>query len=154
MAEDSDLERTEPASPKRFEQAREDGQVARSLELSTFAVLLAAGGGLWLMGSALMGQLSGIMQNGMRLERAPAFDPDLMLLRLQQQAFDALLALLPLLLLLLVAALVSPLLLNGWLFTLKSLQPKFQRLNPPKASEGFFRCTAWRNSPRRSQRRW
>lgn len=130
MAEDSDLERTEPASPKRLEQAREDGQVARSSELSTFAVLLAAGGGLWLIGSTLMGRLSGLMQNGLRLERAVAFDPDLMLVRLQQQAFDALLALLPLLLLLLVAALVSPLLLNGWLFTLKSLQPDFQRLNP------------------------
>ena len=130
MAEDSDLERTEPASPKRLEQAREEGQVARSLELSTFVVLLAAAGGLWGMGSGLMGQLSGVMKNGMRLERALAFDTDLMLIHLHQQALDALLALLPLLLLLLVAALISPLLLNGWLFTLKSLQPDFQRLNP------------------------
>src|SRR5258706_6174752 len=128
MAEDSDLERTEPASPRRLEQAREEGQVARSLELSTFAVLLAAAGGLWLMGASLMGQLSALMKNSLRLGRALAFDPELMLLRLQQQAMDALLALLPLLLLLLVAALCSPLLLNGWLFTLKSLQPDFQRL--------------------------
>ena len=37
MAEDSDLERTEPATPKRIEKAREDGQVARSQELTTFA---------------------------------------------------------------------------------------------------------------------
>ena len=38
MAEESDLERTEPATPKRIEKAREDGQVARSQELTTFAV--------------------------------------------------------------------------------------------------------------------
>ena len=130
MAEDSDLERTEPASPKRLERAREDGQVARSPELSTFAVLLAAAGGLWWMGASLMGQFSSMMKNGMQMERALAFDSELMLLRLYQQAGDGLRALLPLLLLLLVAALVSPLLLNGWIFSLKSLQPDFQRLNP------------------------
>ena len=50
MAEESDLERTEPASQRRLEQARERGQVPRSPELSTFAVLLAAGGGMIVMG--------------------------------------------------------------------------------------------------------
>ena len=138
MAEDSDLERTEPASPKRLEQAREEGQVARSLELSTFAVLLAAAGGLWLMGSGLLERLSALMKNGMRLERELAFDPEFMLRRLHDQSFDALLAVLPLLLLLLIAALASPLLLNGWLFTLKSLQPDFKRLNPLRGLGRIF----------------
>ncbi|MDE3208319.1 MAG: EscU/YscU/HrcU family type III secretion system export apparatus switch protein, partial [Pseudomonadota bacterium] len=46
MAEDSDLERTEQASQRRIEQAREKGQVARSRELSTMIMLLAAGGAL------------------------------------------------------------------------------------------------------------
>ena len=130
MAEDSDLERTEPASLRRLEKAREDGQVARSLELSTFASLLAAAGGLWFMGAGLMSQFSAMMQSGLQLERALAFDPGLMLARLAQQASDGLLALLPLLLLLFVAGLVSPLLLNGWNFSLKTLQPDFKRLNP------------------------
>src|SRR3972149_5590979 len=138
MAEDSDLERTEPASPKRLEQAREEGQVARSPELSTFAVLLAAAGGLWLMGASLVGKLSGVVKSGLRLEPALAFDSDLMLLRLQQQAFDALLALAPLLLLLVVAALVSPLLLDGWLFALKALPPGFKRLNPAQGIGKIF----------------
>jgi len=55
MAEDSDLERTEPASSRRIEQAREKGQVARSRELATFTVLIAGGGGLMMMGAGLMG---------------------------------------------------------------------------------------------------
>ncbi len=138
MAEDSDLERTEPATPRRLEKAREEGQVARSLELSTFAVLLAAAGGFWLMGSSLMGQLAGVMKNGMRMERALAFDPERMFARLHEQAADASLALLPLLLLVMVAALVSPLLLSGWLFTLKSLQPDFKRLNPASGLGRIF----------------
>jgi flagellar biosynthetic protein FlhB len=90
------------------------------------------------MGASLMGQLSGLMKDSLRLERALAFDPQLMLLRLHQQAMDALLALLPLLLVLLIAALCSPLLLNGWLFTLKSLQPDFQRLNPAQGMARIF----------------
>lgn len=52
MAEDSDLERTEPATPRRIEQAREKGQVAHSRELTTVALLLAAGGGLIAMGDS------------------------------------------------------------------------------------------------------
>ena len=41
MAEDSDQEKTEPASSRRIEQAREDGRVPQSRELSAFLVLLA-----------------------------------------------------------------------------------------------------------------
>lgn len=41
MAEESDLERTEPASSKRLEQAREEGNVPQSRELMAFMVLAA-----------------------------------------------------------------------------------------------------------------
>lgn len=138
MAEDSDLERTEPASPRRLEQARQEGQIARSRELSTFAVLLAGGGGLWFLGSQLMGQMAALVGGGMRWERALAYDPQLMLLRLHQQSWEVLLAFLPLLLLLLAVALVSPMLLSGWLFSPKPLQPDFQRLNPLRGLSQIF----------------
>ena len=44
MAEESDLERTEPASSRRLEQAREEGQVPRSREVGAFLVLMVAAG--------------------------------------------------------------------------------------------------------------
>ena len=40
MSEESDLEKTEPASPRRLEKAREEGQVVRSRELGTFVMLM------------------------------------------------------------------------------------------------------------------
>ena len=83
MAEDTGMERTEPASERRREQAREDGQIARSRELSTLALLLAAGGGLWGMGAGLTEKLSDLMRHGMQMDRALVFDPDQMLLRLK-----------------------------------------------------------------------
>jgi flagellar biosynthetic protein FlhB len=140
MAEDTGLERTEPASVRRREQAREEGQVARSRELSTLALLLAAGGGLWFMGIGLTDKLSGLMRRGMQLERALAFDPDLMLLRLKDSSIEALLAFSPLLLLLMVAGVASALLLNGWLFSFKPLLPNWGRLDP---LQGLTRILSW-----------
>ncbi len=131
MAEDSDLERTEPASAKRLQEAREEGQVPHSKELTTFVLLVASGGGLWAMGSSLMGHLSSMMVQGLSVGRALAFDdPIKMLQRLSQLTSDMLLAFLPFFLLMLVVVLATPLLLGGWVFTLKPLQPDFGKLNP------------------------
>ena len=46
MADDEGVERNYPASPRRLEQAREKGQVARSRELATAAIALASAMGL------------------------------------------------------------------------------------------------------------
>lgn len=129
-SQESDLEKTEPATPRKLEKAREDGQVVRSPELTTFVLLLVAAGGVWFMGSSLMGQLSAVVRNGLKMERESMFDSQLMLLRFVQQASDAVLTLLPLFLLLLVTALLAPMLMSGWLFSAKALQPQFSRINP------------------------
>lgn len=138
MAEDSDLEKTEPASSRRIEQAREKGQVARSRELSTFAVLMAAGGGLMMMGPQLMDSLLGLMRSGLMLGRAEAFDPLLMLARLHQQSLSMLIVFLPFILLMIVAAFFAPLVLSGWLFSFQAVQPDFGRLDPIKGIGRLF----------------
>ncbi len=130
MAEDSDLERTEQPSQRRLDQAREEGQVARSRELSTFAVLWAGGAGLWVMGSALYTQLTKLLHDGLTLDTKLAFHTDLLLPRLYTLSMETLVAFLPFLLLLLATAALSPLLLNGWLFSLRPLIPNFSKLNP------------------------
>ena len=47
MAGDSDLEKTESATPRRREKALEEGQIVRSRELTTFALLSAGFFGVW-----------------------------------------------------------------------------------------------------------
>ncbi|MEO6421530.1 MAG: flagellar biosynthesis protein FlhB [Candidatus Nitrotoga sp.] len=130
MAEDSDLEKTEQPSQRRLDQASEEGQAARSRELTTFSVLFAGGAGLWLMGSTLSAQLIKLLRDGLTLDTKLAFNADLLLPRLHTLSLEVLVAFLPFLLLLLVTAALSPLLLNGWIFSLKPLQPKFSKLNP------------------------
>jgi flagellar biosynthetic protein FlhB len=51
MAEDQDQERTLPATERRLERAREEGQAARSPELVAAAGLLAACIAWWLGGA-------------------------------------------------------------------------------------------------------
>ena len=138
MAEDSDLERTEEATPKRLEKAREEGQVARSLELTTFSVLLVAAAGLLFMGADMIDKLMRIMKVGMQMERDLAFQTDLMLNRLYELAFEGLISIAPILFLLLVVAFFAPMLLSGWMFSAKALMPKFDRINPIKGLGRIF----------------
>lgn len=140
MAEDSDLERTEPASQRRIEQAREKGQVARSRELTTVAVLLAAGGGVMSMGGAIMEHMRALVINGLTLERAAIFDPSRMTSLLYQQSFDVLMTFLPFLGLMLVVTVASSVVISGWLFTFDALMPDFSRVNPMK---GMSRVISW-----------
>lgn len=130
MAEDSDLERTEEATPQRIQKAREDGQIARSQELTTFTLLLTAAAGLVFMGNNLMEKLLNIMREGIQMERDLAFHTDLMLNRFYQLAVESLWTLAPLLVLLIIAAFFAPMLLSGWLFSSKALMPDFKRINP------------------------
>lgn len=138
MADDNDLERTEPASPRRLEKAREEGQVPRSQELTTFTLLMAASGGLWVMGSLIIQKLFILLENGLQIEREIAFNPALLSPRLFQLALDGLLAIAPLLAGLVMVALVSPMLLSGWLFSSKALMPDFKRLNPATGVKRIF----------------
>ncbi len=142
MAEDSDLERTEQATPKRLEKAREEGQVVRSQELTTFALLMVAAAGILFLGAGLMDKLLSIMKAGMQLERELAFQPDLMLTRFYELAFEGLIAIAPLLLLLIIVAFFAPMLLSGWMMSSTALMPKFDRINPIK---GFGRIFSMRS---------
>ena len=138
MADDNDLERTEPASPRRLEKAREEGQVARSQELTTFTLLIAASGSLSVIGSIIIQKLSAVLESGLRIEQEVAFNPALLLPRLFQLALDGLLAIAPLLGWLMIIALLAPMLLSGWLFSSKALFPDFKRLNPVSGLKRIF----------------
>lgn len=130
MAEESDLEKTEPASARRLEKAREEGQVARSRELVTFALLSTAMAGLWLTAGSLGHTLNSGVRHGLGFDRAAAFDPSQMLVQAQAMGWQAVMAVAPLLAMMALAALVSPMILGGLLFSPKSVAPNFSKLDP------------------------
>ena len=142
MAEESGAqERTEPATPFKLEEARKQGQVAKSLELNSLVVLslmllatLAFGGWgfkqtLWL-GQRTMNEIG-------RSELHPRY-----LFGLYEWAADALVYILsPLVLLAMVGGIVAGLIQTGPVFSFKPLKPDFKRLNPV---EGFKRVFSMR----------
>jgi flagellar biosynthetic protein FlhB len=130
MSEESDLEKTEPASPRRLEKAREEGDVVRSRELVTFVMLAVGCAGVWLASGNLAGQLGAAMTQALRVDRAAAFDTALMLRQAGVAIVAALQALAPVLGMLFVAAVVAPMMLGGWMVSTKSLAPDFGKLNP------------------------
>jgi flagellar biosynthesis protein FlhB len=130
MAEESDLEKTEPASPRRLEKAREEGNVARSRELVTFVLLATAVAGLWITAESVGNTLRGGLRHGLHFDRAAGFDTSHMLTQAALIATQALIALAPLAGMVMLAALVAPMMLGGWLFSTKAIGFKFDKLDP------------------------
>lgn len=140
MAEDSDLERTEPATSRRLGQARQEGQVPRSQELGTFLVLLTAAMAFWLMGSWLAQRTATLFKRGLTIDAKAAREPEQMLLRLFDISSDLLLTFAPLFVLLMIAALCGPLIMKSVVFSPKSLIPKLSRMDP---LQGIKRIISW-----------
>lgn len=138
MAEDSDLERTEPASGRRLEQAREEGQVPHSRELSSFLVLMAGTAALWIMGPTLADNIARILRRGLTVDRNAAFDTEALPHLFLSMAGDALVAMGPFFLVLIGAALATPFLLGGFNFSSKAFSPDFTRMSPLSGIKRMF----------------
>jgi flagellar biosynthetic protein FlhB len=130
VAEDSDLDKTEAATPRRLQKAREEGQVMRSRELSTFALLAAGFYGVWAMSGSIGEHFQNMMRASLMFNHTDVFETRHMLIGAGAAGREGFYVLLPVLGLLGAAALLSPMALGGWQLSAKGLEPKFNRLNP------------------------
>lgn len=135
---DSAQEKTEQPTPKRQQKAREDGQTPRSKELNTTAVLLAGTVGLWWFGGLVVSALERIVRFNFELERDVLYDPNAMLSHLGHSFSEALWSLVPIFIILILAAAIAPAALGGWLFSAKSIAPKLNRLSPLAGFKRMF----------------
>ncbi len=130
MADESDLDKTESATPKRLQQAREEGNVARSRELTTFAMLVAGFGGTYALAGPIGGSLLDMFHAAFTFDRALSFDPSLMLPNAAQLLMRGAFAIAPVIAIMIVVAIAAPMAVSGWLLTPKAWVPNFSRLNP------------------------
>ena len=138
---DDDAERTEQPTQKRLDEARRNGQIPRSTDLNTAAVVLVAGGGLHFLGRGLGDNLFEMMRGGLTISRTQALDESSAISMFAASLQHALLACAPILGLTLVAALLAPLSIGGWNLAFGTLAPDFSRLSPTK---GFGRVFSTR----------
>ncbi len=143
MAEqDSSQERSEEATLKRRQDARDKGDIARSKELNTTAVLLAGSSGLLIFGDTIAGGMAGMMRFNFVLSRDDAFDVNLMADHLGSSINHGLMSLSPVFVMLVIAALVGPIALGGWSMSGKALIPKGERMNPISGLKRMFSARA------------
>lgn len=137
MAEETDLSRTEPASPRRLQQARSAGDVPRSAELTAWVVLLSALGMLGWLAPRLLAALQALTATAF-LHAAQPLSPAFL-----EAAWAALWALLPVLAIIFVTALVAPMLLSGWVFAPRLAQADLARAHPFKPLARLLSVDSW-----------
>lgn len=138
MAQEDDQERELPASEQKIRKAREEGNVPRSRELGGGLVLLSGIALLYVMGAELVSQSEKLLRFGLTVDRAQAFDTKHMGLKWVAMLQDSLLILLPLFLIVVVAAIGANVALGGFNWSTKPLEPKFSKLNPITGLKNIF----------------
>jgi flagellar biosynthetic protein FlhB len=130
MANDNGSDRNLPASQRKLQKAREDGQVARSRDLGHFAAIAAGVALLVAMAPKLTGWLQNLLAEGLRFDRAASTNPELMTERLSALGLKLLWVLVPFGGVMAFVAIAGAVLIGGWTWTFKPLAPKFDKLNP------------------------
>lgn len=137
MSEEND-DKTEDPTPQRLEKAREEGQIPRSRELTSLLILLVGVCVIWLGGESLARRLASLLSSGLRFDHSIINDPNLILGQIILLLKEAMLALMPLIVGVVVVALVAPVMLGGLVFSTKSLAFKLDKLNPLPGIKRMF----------------
>jgi flagellar biosynthetic protein FlhB len=140
MAEENQdgQEKTEQPTPKRLQDAKKKGQVARSRELNTMAITLLGGIALVSMGSHMGSGLWELMAGNFTIPRVDIYDPMALVRRLAGAIQDGLFMLMPFFLVVIVAAIGSSVALGGIAISGEALAPKFSKLDPIKGIKKVF----------------
>ncbi|MCR9278840.1 MAG: flagellar biosynthesis protein FlhB [Pseudomonadaceae bacterium] len=135
MAEESKgQEKTEEATPRKLQKAREDGQLARSRELNTVAVVFVGALALMAIGPMVSTRIMGFATAS--FEQAASGMP--MAEYLAGATSTLLIAVLPFCLFLAVAAVASSVVVGGFVFSTKALAFKADRISPLKGMKRIF----------------
>lgn len=136
--EDSSAEKSQEPTAKRQQQASEEGDTVRSRELNTMAILLAGSAGLLMFGGYMIDAIRGIMNHNLVLSREQIFDTGAMLRHLDISVLEGMRSMLPVFMILLVAAILGPISLGGWNVSLKAIMPKGSRMDPLAGLKRMF----------------
>ena len=143
MAENENgQDKTEDPTEKKVRDSRAEGQIARSKELNTLAIMMAGAIGLLVEGADIAQAMSYMMTSNFTITREVLMDQGSMAKMLLSTGKLALVVMMPFFLVMLAAAIIGPISLGGWLFAAKSMAPKFSRMNPFAGLKRMFSPTA------------
>ena len=135
---ESSQEKSLPATERKLQKTREDGQGARSRDLSHLAILGAGAGCLMVWTPELMEHMQRAMGQQLSFDAATVMATGSMLTRIQDMVLVGLVASLVFAVLTGGAALLSAIGAGGWIFSAKPITPQFSRLNPISGAANLF----------------
>jgi flagellar biosynthetic protein FlhB len=138
MAEETDQEKTEQATSKRRQDAREKGQVTKSRELASVAVLGACLVYFYFGASAIATRLMELMRTSFRKSDQITISIDTIQPLLTDLLFQVFALLAPFLLVAIIAGLMINILQVGILFSSEAITPKYSKIDPIKGLQRLF----------------
>ena len=136
--QDESQEKTEEPTARRLSKAREEGQIARSTEITIAASVITVAIYIYLFGSSLLGNVANIFAQGLVFDSLAVLEPQVAAGRLADAMIEALFTILPILILTGVVVLACSGLIGGYNFSWKSLQPKASKFNPIAGFKRMF----------------
>jgi flagellar biosynthetic protein FlhB len=136
--QDDSQDKTEEPTARRLSKAREEGQIARSTEITIAASVISVAIYIYLFGSALLGNVANIFAQGLVFDSMAVLEPQVALGRLGDATVEALLSIVPILILTAVVVLACSGLIGGYNFSWKSIQPKASKFNPISGLKRMF----------------
>ncbi|HPA15571.1 MAG TPA: flagellar biosynthesis protein FlhB [Desulfobacterales bacterium] len=142
MPEESFQEKTEKATPKKREKVREEGQVAKSMELPSVLILMAAIIVLYIFGYYSYQNLTGLLRYSFTFDSIPNLDLKHGIFLMNKHTIQMILILAPLMVAVFLAALVANFFQVGFYVSFKAVEPKLNKLDIIK---GFGRLFSMRS---------
>ena len=128
--ESSSQDRNLPASERKLQKARDDGQVTRSRDLSHLAVLGVGALSLMTLAPIMFGQLKQRLSQQLSFDTTSIAHPEAMLTRLQDMVGLGLIGCVIFGVISMAAVMISTVAVGGWVMSFKPITPDFSRLNP------------------------
>ena len=139
MAEEqTGQERTEEPTARRLQQAREKGQVARSRELNTLLMLLPCAVALWVTGEMAMDAVRRLFSGALTPPTSTMKATEEVGAFLGYSLLSGLEMIVPFLALTVVVALLGPASMGGLIFSVQSMTPGLDKLDPIKGLGRIF----------------
>lgn len=135
---ESSQDRSLPATERKLQKARTDGQAARSRDLSHLAILGTGAACLLVFTPQMFDQLLRTMEQQLRFDATTVQATGSMLTRLQDMSVVGLVASAVFSIVISAAALLSAIGAGGWVFSFKPITPQFNRLNPISGTANLF----------------
>ena len=138
MSAQSAGEKTEKATPRRKREAREKGQIFKSVEVNTALTLLVMFGVLAIFGQTIVENIKNLLRYFFTMDAPDTFDAAAVMKMYGDAVWMFVGIVAPILIAAFAAGVVTNVIQSGFIFSTKALAPKFDRINPLSGLKRIF----------------